>query len=74
MNKKLKPDWAGKDMLSQFVNLLIHIKPIYQVMKHQARQVIIKTAEKMVFLGVKITKNLRHPQYSTTLMRLEILR
>jgi ubiquinone/menaquinone biosynthesis C-methylase UbiE len=46
MNNKLKPDWAGENLLSQFVNLLIQTKPIYQVMKHQARQVIIKTAEK----------------------------
>jgi ubiquinone/menaquinone biosynthesis C-methylase UbiE len=46
MQAKLKPDWAGSDLLSRFVNLLIHIKPIYQLMKHQARQVIINTAEK----------------------------
>lgn len=46
MNKKLKPDWAGKDLLSQFVNMLIKTEPIYKVMKYQARQVIIKTAEK----------------------------
>ena len=43
---KLKPDWAGNDLLSRFVNLLIKIKPVYSLMKHQARQVIIKTAEK----------------------------
>ncbi|MEA5571656.1 class I SAM-dependent methyltransferase [Calothrix sp. UHCC 0171] len=54
MNKKLKPDWAGEDVLSQFVNLLIQTKPIYKVMKHQARQVIIKTAEKN---GVPWRKN-----------------
>ena len=46
MVSKLKPDWAGEDLLSQFVNLLIQTKPVYQVMKHQARQVLIKTAEK----------------------------
>jgi len=46
MTNKLKPDWAGEDLLSQFVNLLIQTKPIYKVMKSQARQVIIKTAEK----------------------------
>ncbi|BAZ12833.1 type 11 methyltransferase [Calothrix sp. NIES-4071] len=46
MNTKLKPDWAGEDLLSQFVNLLIKTEPIYKVMKHQARQVLIKTAEK----------------------------
>ena len=44
--KKVKPDWAGEDFLSRVVNLLIKTKPIYAVMKHQARQVIIKTAEK----------------------------
>lgn len=43
---KLKPDWAGDDLLSRIVNGLIHIKPIYALMKQQARQVIIKTAEK----------------------------
>jgi ubiquinone/menaquinone biosynthesis C-methylase UbiE len=43
---KLKPDWAGNDLLSRFVNLLIQTKPIYSLMKRQARQVLIKTAEK----------------------------
>lgn len=46
MTDKLKPNWAGDDFLSQFVNVLIQTKPIYAVMKHQARQVIVKTAEK----------------------------
>jgi ubiquinone/menaquinone biosynthesis C-methylase UbiE len=41
-----KPDWAGGDWLSRMVNLLIKTKPIYAVMKQQARQVLIKTAEK----------------------------
>lgn len=45
-NNKVKPDWAGDDLLSRFVNLLIKTKPIYSVMKTQARQVLIKTAEK----------------------------
>ena len=45
-NKKLKPDWAGQDLLSRLVNLLIQTKPIYAVMQRQARQVLIKTAEK----------------------------
>lgn len=44
--KKLKPAWAGNDLLSRFVNLLIKTKPIYGIMKSQARQVLIKTAEK----------------------------
>ncbi len=43
---KIKPDWAGDDLLSRFVNLLINTKPIYSIMKGQARRVIIKTAEK----------------------------
>ncbi|MDZ8055639.1 MAG: class I SAM-dependent methyltransferase [Aulosira sp. ZfuVER01] len=54
MNNKLKPDWAGKETLSKFVNLLIQTKPIYKLMKHQARQVLIKTAEKN---GVPWRKN-----------------
>ncbi len=54
MSEKLKPDWAGEELLSRFVNLLIETKPIYKVMKHQARQVLIKTAEKK---GVPWRKN-----------------
>ncbi|BAY23123.1 hypothetical protein NIES2100_28870 [Calothrix sp. NIES-2100] len=54
MNNKLKPDWAGEDKLSQFVNLLIQTKPIYKLMKQQARKVLIKTAEKN---GVPWRKN-----------------
>ncbi|MBD2294849.1 class I SAM-dependent methyltransferase [Anabaena sphaerica FACHB-251] len=54
MNTKIKPDWAGQGLLSQFVNLLINTKPIYSLMKQQARQVIIKTAEKN---GVPWRKN-----------------
>ncbi len=46
MNTKTKPNWAGDDLLSRFVNLLIQTKPIYSVMKSQARRVLIKTAEK----------------------------
>ncbi len=43
---KLKPDWAGQDFLSRLVNLMIQTKPLYALMKRQARQVLIKTAEK----------------------------
>ncbi|MBE9032277.1 class I SAM-dependent methyltransferase [filamentous cyanobacterium LEGE 11480] len=43
---KLKPDWAGQDLLSRLVNVLIKTKPLYAVMKQQARKVLIKTAEK----------------------------
>lgn len=46
MTAKLKPDWAGEDLLSRLVNVLIQTKPIYALMKQQARQVLIKTAEK----------------------------
>jgi ubiquinone/menaquinone biosynthesis C-methylase UbiE len=41
-----KPRWAGTDWLSKLVNLLIATKPIYGVMKHQARKVLIQTAER----------------------------
>ena len=44
--KKFKPDWAGDDLLSRLVNLLIQTKPIYSIMQRQARRVLINTAEK----------------------------
>ncbi|MEM9215631.1 MAG: class I SAM-dependent methyltransferase [Cyanobacteria bacterium P01_F01_bin.150] len=44
--QKVKPDWAGDDFLSRLVNLLINTKPIYRLMKQQARRVLIRTAEK----------------------------
>lgn len=40
-----KPTWAGDDFLSKVVNLLIRTKPLYGLMKRQARRVMIKTAE-----------------------------
>lgn len=43
---KLKPDWVGDDLLSRLVNTLIQTKPLYALMKQQARRVLIKTAEK----------------------------
>lgn len=46
MSLQSKPAWAGDDFLSQCVNLLIQTKPIYGLMKQQARKVLIKTAEK----------------------------
>jgi len=46
MNSQAKPAWTGDDLLSRFVNVLIRTKPIYAVMKSQARRVMIKTAEK----------------------------
>lgn len=46
MSLQSKPTWAGNDFLSRCVNLLIQTKPLYALMKQQARQVLIKTAEK----------------------------
>ena len=46
MSSQSKPAWAGDDVLSRCVNFLIQSPPIYAVMKQQARQVMIKTAEK----------------------------
>jgi ubiquinone/menaquinone biosynthesis C-methylase UbiE len=43
---RLKPAWAGDDWLAKAVNLLIRTKPLYGVMKQQARKVLINTAEK----------------------------
>jgi ubiquinone/menaquinone biosynthesis C-methylase UbiE len=54
MTAKIKPDWAGDDFLSKIINVLINTKPIYQIMKFQARNVLIKTAEKK---GVSWRKN-----------------
>jgi len=45
-SSKAKPDWAGEDWLSRLVNLLIQAKPLYGLMKQQARRVLIETAEK----------------------------
>ncbi|MGL5794275.1 MAG: class I SAM-dependent methyltransferase, partial [Waterburya sp.] len=59
---KLKPDWAGEDLLSRFVNLLIQTKPIYSIMQRQARQVLIKTAEKN---GIPWRKNYQELEQST---------
>jgi ubiquinone/menaquinone biosynthesis C-methylase UbiE len=59
---KIKPDWAGEDLLSRFVNLLIKTKPIYSIMQRQARQVLIKTAEKN---GIPWRKNYQELEQST---------
>lgn len=61
MTAKLKPDWAGEDILSRLVNMLIQTKPIYQLMKQQARQVLIKTAEKN---GIAWRKNYQQLEQS----------
>lgn len=58
MIDKSKPDWAGDALLSQIVNRLIQTKPIYAVMKRQARQVLIKTAEKNGVAWRKTCENL----------------
>lgn len=58
---KLKPDWAGEDFLSRLVNLLIKTKPIYSIMQRQARQVLIKTAEKN---GISWRKNYQELEQS----------
>lgn len=46
ISNKAKPDWAGDDFLSWVVNLLIQTPPLYKIMQHQARRVLINTAEK----------------------------
>ncbi|WP_041934083.1 class I SAM-dependent methyltransferase [Gloeothece verrucosa] len=58
MSDKLKPDWAGEDFISRFVNLMIQTKPVYRLMKHQARQVIINTAKKNGIDWQEICQNL----------------
>ena len=58
MTNKVKPEWTGNDLLSRFVNLIIETKPIYRLMAHQARKVIIKTAEKNGIAWEENCKNL----------------
>jgi hypothetical protein len=41
-----RPRWEGDGVLSRFVNALIAIKPLFNIMKFGARQVVIRTAEK----------------------------
>jgi ubiquinone/menaquinone biosynthesis C-methylase UbiE len=68
---KLKPDWAGDDLLSRCVNVLIKTKPIYGIMKRQARQVLIKTAEKN---GIPWRKNYQQLERSEAKELLELIR
>ncbi len=42
----LKPAWAGDDWLSRLVNALIATRPLYALMKQQARRTLIRTAER----------------------------
>jgi hypothetical protein len=37
-----RPRWAGDDALSRFVSALIAIKPLFNIMKFGARQVVIR--------------------------------
>ncbi len=37
-----RPRWAGDDVLSRFVSALIAIKPLFNIMKFGARQVVIR--------------------------------
>ena len=62
MTLNVKPRWAGDDWLSRFVNLLIQTKPIYRVMKSQARGVIIKTAEKNGIAWKETVQRLKTPE------------
>ena len=52
------PKWAAGGPLSDFVNMLISIKPIYNVMKFGARNKMISTAEKNGIEWSKIAKDL----------------
>lgn len=70
MTVKLKPDWAGIDLLSRLVNMLIRTRPIYALMKQQARQVLIKTAEKN---GIPWRQTLQNYEASDIHQRLDKL-
>jgi ubiquinone/menaquinone biosynthesis C-methylase UbiE len=70
-SSKLKPDWAGDDLLSRFVNLLIQTKPLYQVMKYQARQVLIKTAEKNGVAWRQYCEDFEHSEVKNLFPELE---
>jgi ubiquinone/menaquinone biosynthesis C-methylase UbiE len=67
---KLKPDWAGQDFLSKVVNVLIKTKPLYALMKQQARKVLIKTAEKN---GVAWRQNVESLQSPDVKAKLEAI-
>lgn len=59
---KLKPDWAGDDWLSRLVNGLIQTRPLYALMKQQARKVLIKTAEKNGVAWRQLAQELDTPE------------
>jgi len=62
---KLKPDWAGEDILSKLVNVLIKTPPLYKMMKQQARKVLIKTAEKNGVSWRRNTQKLENSEAKT---------
>jgi ubiquinone/menaquinone biosynthesis C-methylase UbiE len=64
---KLKPDWAGQDFLSKVVNVLIKTKPLYALMKQQARKVLIKTAEKNGVAWRQNVETLQSPEIKAQL-------
>jgi ubiquinone/menaquinone biosynthesis C-methylase UbiE len=64
---KLKPDWAGQDFLSKMVNVLIKTKPLYALMKQQARKVLIKTAEKNGVAWRQNVETLQSPEVKAKL-------
>jgi ubiquinone/menaquinone biosynthesis C-methylase UbiE len=64
---KLKPDWAGQDFLSKVVNVLIKTKPLYALMKQQARKVLIKTAEKNGVAWRQNVESLQSPEVKAKL-------
>jgi ubiquinone/menaquinone biosynthesis C-methylase UbiE len=64
---KLKPDWAGQDFLSKVVNVLIKTKPLYALMKQQARKVLIKTAENNGVAWRQNVESLQSPEVKAKL-------
>ena len=46
LNPPQKPKWAGGGPVSDLVNFLISLKPVFSLMKLGARRVLISTAEK----------------------------
>lgn len=47
-----RPRWTGDDPLSRFVSSLIAIKPLFNVMKIGARQVLIRSVSNFSFLHI----------------------
>ncbi|CAI5463792.1 unnamed protein product [Closterium sp. Yama58-4] len=53
------PEWTGETTFSRMVNAVIGIKPLYDLMKIGARQVLISTAEKSGVPWRKIAEELQ---------------